>query len=57
MHVTVIEPFDYCGKLIEPGIVEVSDAEFRSMMAYGIIRPATSTEIEESQTVKKPRKK
>ena len=49
MKAIVLESFEYEGEEIGLGIVDISDAELRSMSQFGRIRPATSTEIEESQ--------
>jgi len=47
MKAIVLEQFEYDGDTIEPGIVDISDAELRSMSQFGRIRPATSTEVQE----------
>lgn len=49
MKAIVLEQFEYDGRTIEPGIVEISNAELRSMSFFGRIRPATSTEVQESK--------
>ena len=49
MHAIVLESFEYDGKSVEAGIIEISDAELRSMSQFGRIRPATFTEFQESK--------
>lgn len=49
MKAIVLDQFEYDGDTIEPGIVEINDAELRSMSQFGRIRPATSTEVQESK--------
>jgi len=48
MKIMVLEPFVYNGKELKPGLVDGSETELSSMSQYGPVRPATSTEIQES---------
>lgn len=60
MFAVITEPFEYYGKPIELGIIEIDSAKFESMRLWGNIRPATSIEISEhhkSQKTQKPRVK
>ena len=48
MKLIALNEFDYQGVRVKPGVFDGSEAEMISMSHYGKVRPATSTEIQES---------
>lgn len=49
MKLIALNEFDYQGVRVTPGVFDGSEADMISMSHFGKVRPATSTEVEESQ--------
>jgi len=49
MKIIALAAFDYGGGVIGAGVFDGTEAEMVSMSQFGPVRPATSTEIEESE--------